>query len=133
METIYRILDANFNRAKEGLRVVEEYCRFIENDKKKTESIKKTRHALTEIFKTNNLIEKIIQKRDVSGDKIALEYTEKESKRCDSRDVLAANIQRVKESLRVLEEYGKIVDARIGEEIQKLRFEIYKIEMLSPY
>ncbi|MFM9157223.1 MAG: thiamine phosphate synthase, partial [Dolichospermum sp.] len=27
-QTVYRILDANLDRAREGLRIIEEWCRF---------------------------------------------------------------------------------------------------------
>lgn len=38
-----RIIDVNINRATEGLRVVEELCRFVLEDQKLTLSIKKLR------------------------------------------------------------------------------------------
>lgn len=42
-----RIVDANFNRAKEGLRVCEDICRYGFDLKKETRQLKDIRHALT--------------------------------------------------------------------------------------
>ena len=46
--SLYRIIDANFNRAKEGLRVCEDICRFKLNDKILTNKMKRLRHGLTD-------------------------------------------------------------------------------------
>ena len=43
-----RIIDANFNRAVEGLRVVEDYARFLLNDATISGLLKEIRHQLTE-------------------------------------------------------------------------------------
>src|SRR5436309_1133874 len=43
-----RILDASANRAREGLRVVEDYARFALNDPGLTRRLKEVRHRLAE-------------------------------------------------------------------------------------
>ena len=63
----YRVVDANLNRAKEGLRVCEDICRFLYDKKKLTERYKKLRHELTSIVARLHLAE-IIKARDVAGD-----------------------------------------------------------------
>jgi thiamine-phosphate pyrophosphorylase len=45
---VLRIIDANFNRAREALRVMEEYARFVLDDAALSESIKRERHDLSE-------------------------------------------------------------------------------------
>jgi len=42
--------------------------------------------------------------------------------------VLAANFRRVEESLRVLEEYGKLVSPSAGAKFKKIRFAAYILE-----
>ncbi len=48
---IYRVLDANINRAKEGLRTCEDTARFILNDETLAKKFKKLRHDITGITK----------------------------------------------------------------------------------
>ncbi len=48
IHSILRILDANFNRAREALRVMEEYARFVLDDASLTEAMKCARHELVE-------------------------------------------------------------------------------------
>ena len=43
---VYRVLDANYNRAVEGLRVVEEFARFVISDPRITSELKQLRHQL---------------------------------------------------------------------------------------
>jgi len=45
-KSIYRIIDANFNRGREGLRVIEEYCRFYLNNSQLSGRAKQLRHLL---------------------------------------------------------------------------------------
>jgi thiamine-phosphate pyrophosphorylase len=47
---ILRVLDVNFNRAKEGLRICEDVTRFIFDRKKETLAYKNIRHQLTELL-----------------------------------------------------------------------------------
>ena len=128
MEKIYRILDVNFNRAKEGLRVVEEYYRFIVDDKDMTNKIKNLRHKISGVFSKQDFLDKIIRARDIETDSIAYDYMQGEAKRENINSVLLSNLQRAKESMRVLEEYGKLLSSSLGKEFQALRFELYSIE-----
>ena len=47
---VYRVIDANFNRAREGLRVCEEFARFFLNDKVLTENAKKIRNRIGKLY-----------------------------------------------------------------------------------
>ena len=125
---IYRIIDANFNRVKEGLRVVEEYYRFIDNNKDYTHKIKTIRHKLSQILISNNLLKECINARDAAGDVLSDDMTETEKTRDSVDAVLFANFQRVKEGLRVLEEYLKLISGEIAIEIQRIRFNVYELE-----
>ena len=56
---IYRIIDANFNRTREGLRVVEEIARFFKEDSNITATLRGIRHLLTKTFDNLNISKKI--------------------------------------------------------------------------
>ncbi len=43
---IYRIIDADFNRAREALRTIEEFCRFVLDDPALSARAKQMRHHL---------------------------------------------------------------------------------------
>ncbi len=60
---IERLIDANINRLKEGLRVVEDICRYIHNDRNITSKIKELRHKLQTMYSVDRL-----KYRDVIGD-----------------------------------------------------------------
>ena len=108
--SLYRILDANFNRAKEGLRVCEDLCRYIWDQRTLTRAFKNVRHELTGVMAGLD-IQKVLEARHIQGD-VGRATSISESKRKDIKAVFCANIQRVKESLRVLEEVTKLIDIR---------------------
>ncbi|UCG35613.1 MAG: thiamine-phosphate pyrophosphorylase [Candidatus Omnitrophota bacterium] len=123
---ILRVVDANFNRCKEGLRVVEDIFRFILCDDATRRKVRTLRHALDTIAKEKMLREAIATRNsryDLGKNTDTLEI-----KRKDVGDILYTNLQRAKESLRVLEEFFKIVSVRKVEQIKKLRYEIYSLE-----
>ena len=122
----YRLIDANFNRAKEGLRVCEDVCRFILNRKKETAQYRKIRHALTESLKSFK-IKNIVEARNVLKD-VGRKAKEGEIKRNKAADVYFANAQRVKESIRVLEEFAKLVNVTQAQKLKTLRYQCYELE-----
>ena len=93
-------MDANFNRAKEGLRVCEDLCRYVWDQKTLTRAFKDLRHELTGIMAGLD-IQKALEARHIQGD-VGRATSVSESKRKDINAVFGANSQRVKESLRVL-------------------------------
>jgi len=121
-----RLIDANFNRAKEGLRVCEDVCRFVLDAKSTTRSYKDARHQLTDIIGSLKIAE-IIKSRDITGD-VGRRSTAVEFKRRGAMDIFYANSQRVKESTRVLEEFTKLRNRRLAEGLKKLRYKIYALE-----
>lgn len=121
-----RIIDANFNRCKEGLRVCEDVCRFIWDNKTQTKKIKNIRHRLTGIIENVGLVD-IVKARNIAGD-VGKKTTPIESQRKNIKDVFYANIQRVKESMRVLEELTKLENPSLAEDLKKLRYHIYALE-----
>lgn len=129
---LYRIIDANINRAKEGLRVCEDILRFIVEEKKLTQDFKSTRHNLDKIASKIFLDEIFVRfkHRDIHHD-IGRKNYRFELTRKNYFDVFLANIQRAKESVRVLEEISKLKDARIALDFKKLRYRLYDLEKKS--
>ncbi|MBN1258030.1 MAG: thiamine phosphate synthase [Planctomycetes bacterium] len=134
MDSALRILDANANRAREGLRVVEEYVRFSLDATAFTERLKQLRH---ELVATLQLLQqaagdgvKLENFRDTAGDVGTGISTPAEMKRADATATARAGMKRLQEALRVLEEYGKIVSPEAAAGFERLRYASYDIEPL---
>jgi hypothetical protein len=123
---LYRILDANFNRAKEGLRVCEDLCRYVWDQKTLTRAFKDARHELTSVISGLD-IQKAIEARHIQGD-VGRDTTVSETARKDVKAVFWANSQRVKESLRVLEEVTKLINTGVSTKLKVLRYKVYELE-----
>jgi thiamine-phosphate pyrophosphorylase len=127
MREVYRILDANFNRAREALRVAEDCGRFALNDPAITQIAKNLRSGLQEVLATMPA-EEMIASRDTAGD-IGTEITSPtEMKRENLADVAKAACKRLTESLRTIEEYGKFVSPRQILRIERMRYDAYTLE-----
>ena len=124
--SLYRILDANFNRAKEGLRVCEDLFRYVWDQRTLTRAFKDVRHELTVIMAGLD-IKKALEARHIQGD-VGRGTSVSESQRADLDAVFWANSQRVKESLRVLEEVAKLMDPGISNKLKMLRYKVYALE-----
>ena len=125
-DLIYRILDANLNRVTEGMRVCEEVARFILNDRRLTAQFKSIRHRIFKVFVSlgrDELIKKRKSREDVGRDLLRGEL-----KRSNYQDIFFANMQRVKESMRVLEEFYKLIDKKAVIKLKRLRYHVYEIE-----
>lgn len=124
---LYRVLDAAANRAAEGLRVVEDYARFVLDDRHMLGLLKALRHdlakLLSELGPTRRYAARETQ-RDV-GTSVS---TKSEQTRTEVADVAAASIKRAEQSLRSLEEYGKLISADVAEGFEQLRYRLYTIE-----
>lgn len=117
-----RILDANLDRAREGLRVLEDIARFALNDQELSGRLKDMRHRLA----IKDRASALLSARDIEGDTAAFLNTEAEGVRTDLFAVLEANAKRSQESLRVLEEVGKLLPD--PGPFKEMRFELYGIE-----
>ena len=127
---IGRIIDANLNRVKEGLRVCEEITRFILDNHKFTAQLKQIRHKIDSLVGKIYTPAKLFSQRRVKADVGRLNFCG-ELKRSNCRDIFWANIQRVKESLRVLEEFSKLIDSNVALGFKQLRYKVYEIEKES--
>lgn len=127
MREIYRILDANFNRAREALRVAEDCGRFALNDPAVTAMAKNLRSDLQVVLDSMPADELIIS-RDTPGD-IGTEITSpSEPTRESLSDVAVAGLKRLSEALRTIEEYSKIIAPEQTLVIERMRYNAYTLE-----
>jgi thiamine-phosphate pyrophosphorylase len=124
---VFRVLDASLNRAGEGLRVVEDYVRFVLDDPLLTEQAKALRHDLATAARLISTLDRHAA-RDTLGDVGTDVSTASEASRGDARDVCAASIKRAEQSLRSIEEYGKLVDVEFAQQVERLRYRLYTLE-----
>ena len=124
---ILRVVDANTNRAKEGLRVCEEISRFILESRSLTAALKRLRHKINCLSKGLITVPKLLEGRNSASDTGRHIYAS-ELKRAGIRDILFANMQRVKESIRVLEEFSKLINAKTAVAFKEIRYEVYGLE-----
>ncbi len=119
---IERLIDANLNRLKEGLRVVEDICRYIHDDRNITSKMKELRHQLQGMYSKNRL-----KFRDIIGD-VQKNSTKSELSRKSIESVIIANFSRTEESARVLEEMFKLKNTEYSKRFKQIRYEIYELE-----
>ncbi len=124
MTKIERLIDANLNRIREGIRVVEDINRFIYDDKSLSSKLKKMRHSLQKAYSKDR-----IKNRDILGD-VATSTISSELNRTSIDDIIIANFYRIGESARVLEEIFKLNSSELSQYFKNLRYEIYEIERL---
>jgi thiamine-phosphate pyrophosphorylase len=125
--TVLRIFDAAANRAREGLRVVEDYARFVLDDRHLTEQLKAVRHTLTSALAMVPLGHRLAA-RETQADVGTELSTPSERRRIDAAEVATANFARIQESLRSLEEFGKIVGDDVSAPIERLRYRVYTLQ-----
>ena len=124
---VARIVDANFNRAREAFRVMEEFGRFVLNDEALTGQIKSGRHELAACVRElpGGLM---LRHREIEADVGRAVQTEAEYQRSGALDVALAAGKRLSEALRSIEEYGKTFDGAWARRIEQLRYRGYAIE-----
>ena len=124
---LLRILDAAANRGREGLRVLEDWGRFALDDAHLTAYLKQIRHDLASALAAIPWHERLAA-RDTAADVGTGIRVSSQFNRNNIAEVLTANFLRLEESLRSLEEFGKIIDPTIGCTIERIRYRTYKIQ-----
>jgi thiamine-phosphate pyrophosphorylase len=122
-----RILDANWNRAREAARVIEDYCRFALDDRILTEEAKQLRHALAALS-SQFLPRAMLTSRNTVGDVGTTVTAGNEYSRADATQVAAINCKRLQEALRSLEEYSKLPGTELAQQLESLRYRAYTLE-----
>lgn len=116
------MIDANLNRLKEGIRVVEDILRYRDNNAQLSSKLKLLRHK-AKIKETQELL----KHRDSIND-VLRPTTKSELERTDIDSILIANFKRAQESSRVLEELYKLHSAEYSENFKYIRYELYNLE-----
>lgn len=120
----YRLLDANLNRLREGIRVVEDIFRYVYDNKEVSTKLKSLRH----LSRLENYTE-ILKTRDIQND-VLKESIMSEQNRTDLYSILIANFKRAQESARVLEEFSKLISVKDSENFKYIRYELYHLEIV---
>ncbi len=119
---LFRVIDANLNRLKEGIRVIEDIARYSFNNKPLATKLKSLRHQ----SKINDLAS-LLSSRDSVND-VLRPTMKSEMNRSDIKSIIIANYKRGQESTRVLEEMYKIIDPELSENFKTIRYELYALE-----
>ena len=119
---LFRVIDANLNRLKEGVRVVEDLMRYLHNNKELSSKLKSIRH----LTKYEN-IDALLEHRDSIND-VLRPTTKSELNRTDLKSIIIANFKRAQESSRVLEELFKLQSSQESENFKHIRYELYDLE-----
>jgi len=119
---LYRVIDANLNRLKEGIRVIEDIMRYRDNNKTLSRQLKDLRHK-ARVNETRELL----RYRDSIND-VLRASSQSELNRTDTMSILTANFKRGQESARVLEELYKLESVEYSENFKYIRYELYNLE-----
>jgi len=125
--SLVRLLDAAANRAMEAVRVIEDYVRFMLDDPGLTGFCKTLRHDLASLLAEIPQRERM-ECRDTTGDVGTGIRGSGEYRREKIEDVLASNFSRLQQSLRSLEEYGKMVSIPLSQGLERLRYRAYTLQ-----
>ncbi len=132
----YRIVDANFNRAREAVRVIEDFCRFALNSAVLSERAKQLRHELSAAIDRLDA-GRLLSSRDTLGDVgivrdswLVVRSSTPDSRFPipDPRYPLSPNFKRLTEALRTLTEVTRTENRSAAEAIEKLRYDTYTLE-----
>lgn len=119
---IARVIDANLNRLKEGIRVVEDIMRYHDNNRELSLKLKKLRHLATI---EDSLA--LLSSRDSIND-VLRPTIKSELNRGNLFSIIIANFKRAEESSRVLEELFKLTNVTYSENFKYIRYELYDLE-----
>ncbi|MBL8026142.1 MAG: thiamine-phosphate pyrophosphorylase [Fibrobacteres bacterium] len=126
-EAVFRILDANFNRLREAIRVIEESERFFLENPARAASLKSMRDILRDAYC-------LLPEPELLSARESVNDLGRESKgvgemdRSGIKGIVAANFKRGQEAARVIEEYAKMVNIDTAKKAKEIRFLLYDME-----
>ncbi len=121
---VAQLIDANLDRAREGLRVVEDWCRFGLKNEDFLFQIKCWRQELGKLH-----LKAYKEARSTSSDYgIGIKHTSQGSRETPIQ-IVEANCGRVQEALRVLEEFGRTSHPNLSQMAAKIRYDLYELEI----
>lgn len=125
---VFRLIDANANRAMEGLRIVEDIARFVHDDEGLTRDYKELRHRLRNLLDALGGLPDRCAFRDTPQDVGTTIEIPSEYRRVSVDDLAATNSQRAQQSLRALEEACKLARPELAPDLERLRYDAYSLE-----
>ena len=125
---LFRVIDANYNRAKEAVRVTEDIARFYLKDQGLTNRFKRVRHDLTRSLLGFGVPYRSLVEARNSWEDVGRRGFIRDKKRPGWRDLAVANLKRAEEASRVLEEFSKMVQPKRAASFQRIRFRLYELE-----
>ncbi|MBL4810277.1 MAG: thiamine phosphate synthase, partial [Phycisphaerales bacterium] len=131
MNDLHRIIDANTNRASEGIRLLEDIARFSLNNQTLSQQLKKLRHQLRSGIKSLGLSQSaLLNSRNTPADVGTQISTPNEHNRTQGlTDLATAAAKRAQEALRVLEESTKVLGlSQQSTAFESIRYALYDIE-----
>jgi len=124
---LVRVIDASANRAREALRVIEDFVRFVLDDAYLTEQCKSLRHGLQAALTGFELSDRLAA-RETQGDVGTSIVVAEQVARTSTDEVLHANFSRLQEALRSLEEFSKIDNSVTASSLEQLRYRCYTLQ-----
>jgi len=121
---ILRIIDANFNRAREALRVIEDILRFTQVDDEFISDLREIRHNFTAAYLKHFEISSL----PFRNTKTDPGKANRPSAAKSIKQILLRNFFRAEEAMRCLEECSMVANPNSTRYWQQLRFAIYQIE-----
>jgi len=121
---IFQIIDANLDRAREGLRVIEDWARFGLGNEKFVERIKNFRQILGK-----NHLEVYKESRNYIEDQCQGLTHKEQINRKTPEQIISSNAARVQEALRVIEEFSRLNNKQLSKIASEIRYEIYTLEI----
>lgn len=126
--SVERAIDANANRAREALRVAEDFARFVVADEGLARALRDMRHRVTGAVRRVLPSAALLAERDTPGDLGAAEGAFPPAARATPEDVAAAALKRAGEALRSLAEFSKLVDPAAAAAFERERYALYDLE-----
>ena len=123
-QAVLRLLDANLDRAREGLRVLEDWARFGLDRPDLVARTKDLRQRLGLVHGDHLKLA-----RHTATDPAAGMAHPAQEQRQAPEQVLAANAGRVQEALRVIEEFGRAPEPALAAEAAAARYALYDLEV----
>ena len=128
---LLRVIDANYNRAKEAIRVVEDIARFHFRDGRLTGRFKRVRHDLTKALLGFKVPDRLLVEARNSEEDVGRSGLIRDKKKPRWKDLLVSNLKRAEEASRVLEEFSKMAAPARTASFQRIRFRLYELEKES--
>ena len=128
---LLRVIDANYNRAKEALRVAEDIARFYLANARLTSRFKRARHDLTKTLLGFKVPYRALVEARNSAEDVGRRGLIRDKRKPGWKDLFLANLKRAQEAARVLEEFSKMVQPDKAGAFQRLRFRLYELEKES--